>query len=218
MQIVAGVIPLILSELYGFNFLTSAVYVNIIAFAVVAFIIVWILWQDIKEERLANPMPFSGIIGWAALGLVMAWGAEIVAALIVMYVLGIDPSSENTEMIVEISRLNPIFILIPAIIGPIMEELIFRKILFGVLYKKFNFIIAALISSFIFGIVHFELELIIVYMAMGFVFAFIYMKTKRIIVPIIVHMLLNSIAVIGQLLIDPEKLQQMQEQVMFIFF
>jgi len=53
---------------------------------------------------------------------------------------------------------------------------------------------------------------------MGVVFAFLYVKTKRIIVPILVHMLMNTIVVMAQLLIDPELLEQMQEQAQFIFF
>lgn len=63
-----------------------------------------------------------------------------------------------------------------------------------------------------------DLTHILIYVSMGFVFAYLYVKTKRIIVPILVHMTLNTVTVLGQLLIDPEKLEQMQNDVMLIFF
>src|SRR5699024_5644806 len=50
------------------------------------------------------------------------------------------------------------------ILGPILEEIIFRKILFGYLNEKFNVWIAAFVSSLIFGLVHMEMQTLIVYM------------------------------------------------------
>ena len=47
----------------------------------------------------------------------------------------------------DITRTTPWFLIVISIIGPILEEIVFRKILFGTLYKKFNFFIAAIISS-----------------------------------------------------------------------
>jgi membrane protease YdiL (CAAX protease family) len=58
---------------------------------------------------------------------------------------------------------------------------------------------------------------ILVYASIGYVFAFLYVKTKRIIVPIIVHMAMNTIVVIGQLSLDPEEIEQMQQQLQMIF-
>src|SRR5699024_1090959 len=104
----------------------------------------------------------------------------------------------------------PIFIIVPALVGPILEEIIFRKIIFGSLYKRTNFFIAAALSSLIFGIIHQEPEHILIYAAMGFVFAFIYVQTKRIMIPIIVHMSMNTIAVIGQMSLSPEDIEQMR--------
>ena len=47
----------------------------------------------------------------------------------------------------DIARTTPWFLIVISIIGPILEEIVFRKILFGTLYKRFNFFIAAIISS-----------------------------------------------------------------------
>src|SRR5699024_2226136 len=111
-------------------------------------------------------------------------------------------------------KMNPLFIVSAAILGPILEEIIFRKILFGYLNDKFNVWIAAFVSSLIFGLVHMEMQTLIVYMVMGLVFAYIYCKTKRIIIPILVYVFINSIAVLITRVVDVEKLEKMQEELM----
>lgn len=218
MLVMTAVVPVVLYFGFSVDPLTSALYSNVIGFIIGPILVIAVMRKDIREEKFAHPLSIGKIIGWSALGVLLAWTAQIIAGTIEMELLGIDPSSENTEVIVEMTRLNPIFLLIPAISAPILEELIFRKILFGTLYKRINFFWAALISSLIFGVLHMDFLHTLVYVTMGFVFAYLYVKTKRIIVPIIVHMTLNTVAVLGQLLIDPEKLEQMQQDVMLIFF
>jgi membrane protease YdiL (CAAX protease family) len=205
-----ALLAFVLSELYGFDIITTTVYINVIGFLLAALIILWIMRRGLRTERIHHPITFGRLIGWVALGLVMAWIAQTLAAVFEMYVLGVNEESANTQLIVEISRMNPIFILVPAIIGPILEELIFRKILFGAFYRKMNFFFAAILSSLLFAVAHMEFTHLLVYAAMGFVFAYLYVKTKRIIVPMLVHMALNSVAVLGQLILDPAYFEQMQ--------
>ncbi|MCG3057195.1 CPBP family intramembrane metalloprotease, partial [Escherichia coli] len=76
--------------------------------------------------------------------------AQSVAAMIEMNLLGIEPGSENTEMILNLVKVTPLLIVVTSVIGPILEEIIFRKIIFGSLYRKYNFFISAFISSLIF--------------------------------------------------------------------
>src|SRR5699024_2637738 len=103
-----------------------------------------------------------------------------IAAMIETNLFGIEIESENTQMIMDISRQFPLFMIIPALIAPILEGVIFRKIIFGTFYKRMNFFLAALLSSFIFGVIHGEPVHLLVYASMGFVFAYLYVKTKRI--------------------------------------
>lgn len=212
MQGLSAVIPLLLYFLYNFDIFSTTVYVNITLFILAVIGIVWIMRKDVQEEKNLHPMGAGQIIGWVALGLLLAWVAQAISATLITSVLGAEQNSANTDLIVEISRLNPIFIIVPAVVGPVLEEFIFRKIIFGYFNARFNFWVGAIVSSLLFGLAHMEFTLLLVYVAMGFVFAFLYAKTKRIIIPIAVHMLLNSIAVIGQLVIDPEKLEQMMNE------
>lgn len=193
-------------------------YANLISFTVALIIILLLMRPDMARAHERHGASISKVVLWSIIGVFLAYFAQIIAVTVEIEVFGIEPGSENTEVIMELTRSAPIFLIVPAIIAPILEEIVFRKIIFGSLYKRMNFLLAALISSFIFGIIHGEPVHLLIYGSMGFVFAFLYAKTKRIIVPIIVHMAMNSITVIVQLLIDPEDLERMQQQVSMILF
>jgi membrane protease YdiL (CAAX protease family) len=121
------------------------------------------------------------------------------------------PVSESVNQMTIVRMLNSngvVFIVISAvIIGPIVEELVFRKAMFGLIK---NNTIAIIVSSLIFGAIHLTAEASIAealingisYFAMGLVFGFIYIKNNRnIMAPIAVHILVNLISVIGSLLL-----------------
>lgn len=218
MFVFTAIVPVIAHFGFGLDIFQATVYANITGFIGALIIIFFLMRTDLREEKIANPISFGKLVGWVIAGIFMAWVSQVIAATIETELLGIKMGSENTAVIVELSRINPLFILVPALIGPILEEFVFRKILFGTFYKKWNFLVAAILSSLIFAVVHMDLMHTLIYFAMGVVFAYLYVKTKRIIVPILVHMLLNTIVVTAQLVIDPEMLEQMQQQAQFILF
>lgn len=210
-------VPFIIIKLNRDPFVALA-YWNIIAFSIALIVILSIL-QTIKQEKsLRNQSTISEIVLWSFLGIFMAYGAQLFAGLIEMNLLGIDPGSENTADIMSIIDTVPAFIVIPTILAPILEEIVFRKVIFGSLYKRMNFFFAAIISSVVFGVIHFDFTHLLIYSAMGFTFAYLYVKTKRIIVPIIVHMGMNSLTVLAQSLIDPDMLEEMRRNLSLIFF
>lgn len=128
--------------------------------------------------------------------------------------LGIDYGSENTETILKITEIAPIMILSTVIFGPILEEFVFRRVIFGSLIQKQNFWISALFSGIFFAVIHLDFAHIIVYLISGMIFAFLYYKTKRIITSIIAHMMLNGFATITALYSD--EIKNIIKQ--FIFF
>lgn len=217
-QVLSVVIPLTIFATTGNRDASMVVYVNVIVFLLAVVGSLLILKKNLQEEKLSHPLPLGKIIGWTALGIVLAWGAQLIAILIETNLLGINEGSENTESIIDITRMNPLFFIIPVFTAPILEELIFRKIIFGTLYKRMNFFLAVLISSFLFGILHLELQHILIYFAMGVALAYVYVKTKRIIVPILVHMGMNALVVISQLAIPAEELEKIQQDVSLILF
>lgn len=201
----------VIARLFAIDSTQTIIYLSILSF-ILALGIVLILMRPDMQTEARHGLNMGEIILWSVLGIFMAFLAQGLASAIEMALFKIIPGSENTQQIMGIARTIPLFVIIPAIIAPILEEIIFRKIIFGAFYKRTNFFIAALLSAFIFGIIHGEPEHILVYASMGLVFAFLYVKTKSILTPIIVHMGMNSIAVISQFNMDPEDFRRMQEQ------
>jgi len=193
------------------NRLEATIYGNIIGFILGLMIIFYILRFELRTP-VRGAASTSEVILWSILGVFMAYFAQALAVLIEMKIFGITVESENTATLMEMTRIAPLFIIVTTIIAPILEEIVFRKIIFGSLYKRTNFLIAGVLSSLIFAVVHGELIHILIYASMGFVFAYLYVKTKRIIVPIIVHMALNTIAVLGQLSLSPEDIENIRQQ------
>ncbi len=204
--------------MFKIDIIEASIYWYIISFTIGAIIIVMFMRRDFQLEKKSSQSSLNRILLWMFIGFWMALFAQVIASLVEISIFKIELGSENTDIIVELARMNTLFIIIPAVVGPILEELVFRKVIFASLHKKINFFWAALISSVIFAILHFDFSHLLVYITMGFVFAFLYVKTKRIIVPMFVHMALNSYAVIGQLLFDPEEIERLRQQLSFILF
>ncbi|WP_102336367.1 CPBP family intramembrane glutamic endopeptidase [Salimicrobium jeotgali] len=177
---------------------TDAIAVwSIISFTIAT---VWMLLLLKPELQEKSDRSKSGvIILWGIAGFFLALFAQNIAGMIEMYLFNSSPESENTEMLTNIASQSPIFILLPVIFAPITEEIIFRKIIFGSIYKRTNFLLAVFISSLAFAAFHFDFTHLLVYFAAGSVFAFLYVRTKSIITPMITHMILNSLVMVAQL-------------------
>ncbi|MFK9094394.1 lysostaphin resistance A-like protein [Bacillus salipaludis] len=188
----------------------------IASFSIALLIILLLLRKEMVRGNFEkrNGSSIGTSVMWAILGVFLAYFAQIFAALIETR-LGVEMGSENTQNILHIIEMMPAAILVTSIIGPILEEIVFRKIIFGALYKRFNFFISALISSVIFAAAHMEFQHILLYSAMGFTFAFLYVKTKRILVPIFAHVTMNTLVVLVQTVYkdDIERLQREAEAI-----
>src|SRR5690606_31209219 len=162
-------------------------------------VVLLILKRSKPHNRVdrVEPMPIGQSILWAIGGIFLAFFTQYIAIVLEMK-LGIDPGSENTEQIMNLIRLFPLAVLVSSIIGPILEEIVFRKVIFGSLYNRFPFWLSALLSSLTFAVAHMDFTHILIYTAMGFTFAFLYVHTKRIIVPIISHAMMNTLVTVAQ--------------------
>lgn len=169
----------------------------VISFSLALIITLIILRKEMRNKRNERGTSLGLSIIWAFFGVFLALFAQAIAANIER-LIGVEMGSENTKDIIHIIETFPLAILVSSIFGPILEEIVFRKILFGTLYKRFNFFISAFISSVIFALAHMEPEHVLLYSAMGFTFAFLYVKTKHILVPIFAHVTMNTMVVIVQ--------------------
>lgn len=136
-------------------------------------------------------------IGWGVIGFFLIYFGQTIGGVIES-LIGVKVGSDNTAELGSIMAQAPIMILAIVVFGPILEELVFRRVIFGSLIQKYNFFVSALVSGIVFAAIHLEFEHIILYTICGFVFAFLYYKTKRIITSIIAHMMLNGFVAILQ--------------------
>lgn len=77
------------------------------------------------------------------------------------------------------------------LIGPIIEELMFRGIIYNELKNKYSNMKAILITTIFFAVIHMNIIQILYAFALGFILIFVYEKYKNIKAPIILHMASN---------------------------
>ena len=126
------------------------------------------------------------------------------AAILVYLVLGalytqliVEPHQED---IAEGFGALPFQILLIVILAPLSEEVCFRGMLFGGLREKLPRLGAALLSAVIFGGLHALTGVSAVppLILFGFLLALLYEKTGSIVPGIVLHVLNNSVALLGQ--------------------
>ncbi len=88
------------------------------------------------------------------------------------------------------------FALAAAIGAPLVEEVIFRGLLYSGLRQKFDWLPTALISSFIFAFVHGDPWQFLGLFGLGFAFAWVREKTGSLSAPMILHAVNNSFAIL----------------------
>lgn len=185
---------------------------SIISFCSALIIMMLLLRQDMRKENLSPQRTSADAsIMWAVLGIFMAFAAQYICNMIAFRLFGVDHASQNTEQIMNLAEKLPLFIIIVAIIGPILEEIIFRKILFGYFSRRFGFWLPAIISSLLFGAAHLDFTFLLTYAVMGMVFCFLYWKTQRILVPMVAHASMNAFVVLMQFALA-DQLQQYIKQ------
>ncbi|MFC3418797.1 CPBP family intramembrane glutamic endopeptidase [Salinicoccus hispanicus] len=191
------------------------------AFAI-GVIVVIIIGRLHKNKNRIERGPQSDIpvtIAWVVGGVVLAYGSQIVAGLVNVHVLGNPIESENTNSIIEMIESAPFMILVVALLGPILEEYVFRRAIFAEIYEMIpgariiGFLVAGLISGLIFALAHWDLTHILIYVTMAYTFSFLYVMSGRLLVPILVHMLMNGLVVLLQVMFKDyiEQLEQIRD-------
>ena len=84
--------------------------------------------------------------------------------------------------------------IIAATLGPIAEEVIFRGIIQRGMMNLYSPKFSIIVSSLIFGVIHFIPIQVVSAFFIGIVLAWIYYKTKSLWLPILLHIVNNSIA------------------------
>jgi len=127
-------------------------------------------------------------------------GATVAAYLLFAIAYGVIVGEPHQKDIAEEFGAVPVQILLIVVAAPISEEVCFRGFLFGGLRERLPRLAAALISAGIFGALHATTGISAVppLVFFGFVLALLYERTGSIVPGFLLHMLNNSVALIGQ--------------------
>lgn len=187
--------------------------INFITYLILTSILLWVLKEILlsdwsKFKKLQHQWYMILVIGY--LYIMVGNFVTVQITSIVSSLLGVLPSISLNQLTIENSlNSNGLFFMIlsAVILGPVTEELIFRKAIFGLFKKPY---VALLVSTLSFGLVHLLSETSITsaiingisYFTMGLVFGLIYIKyEKNIYAPLLVHILSNAISIIAILFI-----------------
>ena len=170
-----------------------------------------LLLPELGGDRHVKRAGFTSTVKWSFYGIVLIYLTQIAASIIDVALFGAPQKSENTEEVMELANMTPYVMFVIVLAGPILEEIIFRKIIFGAIAQKTNFWIGALISSLLFAFAHFDGHLII-YTSIGLVLCYLYSKTKRLIVSITAHAAMNALVVIRFLPAIQKMIEEQERQ------
>lgn len=106
--------------------------------------------------------------------------------LIKLNVVEVDVSDRIPYYIALVIR-----IITSCIIGPFLEELIFRGFIFDIISKRLNKVLSIILTTFIFAALHFSLTQFLFALFAGTIFIIFYVKTKNLLVSFLIHFSCN---------------------------
>ena len=110
------------------------------------------------------------------------------------WVVSSNISSDNNILL---GSEKVIYFIATAIGAPVVEELVYRGVLIGILRKYCDIRIAIILSSIIFGVLHFtSISVIFNAIIMGIAFSYMYVKTDNLAISMTMHGVLNGAVVL----------------------
>ncbi len=187
----------------SYNFLSdnpNMVYVFVALAEIVIFGTVFLLItrRDKKDRPPLMRAEKIGIITTAAFGisgisLIWLIAVEKVSSMIPALQKISESFNKNMD---SINKGSYVWLIVAAcVVGPVLEELIFRGVIFNLLKKTFRSPLPAiLISGIAFGVWHGNLVQSVYAIITGIVLALVYEKTNDIKYPILIHVLNNALS------------------------
>lgn len=173
------------------------------------------------RKVLARDLKVLGTRPWFTLAMVPAAViAMMILTAIVVAASGEVQTSANQEGLQDLVQQVPAWLMIPllVIVGPFVEEYIFRHLLIGKLSRRINVWICSILSVALFAAMHIvgqedlSLPALLPYLAMGATLVLVYLWTGRnVMFSYFVHAAKNLLATVMLYAISPEMLEQLQQ-------
>lgn len=161
------------------------------------------IWWGLKNRKSYSfeRAPFSIFMLLVTFLLLMSFH------LVTEPVLDLLPQPEGLiKMMTEMAQYPALMFLTLVLLGPILEELLFRGIILDGYLKNYSPLMSALVSGFLFGLVHGNLTQGMGAFFMGLVVGLLYWRVRSIVFCILLHMLINFVAFLGMVFSTPEEL------------
>ncbi|WP_458781117.1 lysostaphin resistance A-like protein [Arthrobacter sp. D3-16] len=146
--------------------------------------------------------------------------AMMILSAIVVAASGSVETSENQAGLQALMQQVPAWLMVPllVVVGPFVEEFIFRHLLIGKLSRRVNIWVCCVLSVVLFAALHvvgreaLTLTVLLPYLAMGATLVFVYVWTGRnLMFSYFVHAAKNLLAVVFIYAIPPEFYEQLQQ-------
>lgn len=146
--------------------------------------------------------------------------AMMILSAIVVAASGSVATSENQAGLQALMQQVPAWLMVPllVVVGPFVEEFIFRHLLIGKLSRRVNIWVCCVLSVVLFAALHvvgreaLTLTVLLPYLAMGTTLVFVYVWTGRnLMFSYFVHAAKNLLAVVFIYAIPPEVYEQLQQ-------
>lgn len=150
-------------------------------------LIVKVRRRSLRQELWLRPV--SGkLLGWcAAFAFCLYWGVSLVLALLPDSVIaGYD------EAAVGLSDTGFIAIIGTALISPVVEEVVFRGLIFTRLQRSLRPVTAAAVSALLFAFCHGQAVWICYAYVLGMIFALLTLNTRSLIPALVMHVVFNT--------------------------
>ncbi len=131
------------------------------------------------------------------LALAMSWGFNVGYTLFIS-TLGVEALIPEQESIDDLlaDSITPILYFDIIVLGPFIEEILFRGFILAGLIIRLGSLKGALISSAVFALVHLDLDVMPIIFVSGMLIAWLYIRTGSLWPPIAMHTISNGVSII----------------------
>ncbi|XAS63583.1 lysostaphin resistance A-like protein [Micrococcaceae bacterium Sec5.8] len=150
----------------------------------------------------------------------LSLAAMMILTAVLVSITGTPQTSANQAGLQALMQQVPAWLMVPllVIVGPFVEEYIFRNLLIGKLSRRVNLWVCCALSVALFAALHIvgqedlTLPVLMPYLAMGAVLVFVYVWTgKNVMFSYFVHAAKNLLAVVFIYAIPPDVMEQLQK-------
>lgn len=145
------------------------------------------LWYYFREKKYQyrpnykKAFSIKNVLSIAGIAFLGQYALDLLMILVYFVMPGIFAQYVDLMKNLEINAANPVLMIFcVGIFGPLVEEVLFRGMVFGKLRRVFSFWPAALISGAIFGLYHMNLVQGIYAGVFGIILAYVFEKTETI--------------------------------------